>query len=222
LFDDAGEQSVALGKLSDADGPSRRCRYAEAVAEDVVNSIDKLHEAWVSEEDGFAAALAASGQAGGAYSSQALALNDVVNKLIFAVETMESKKLSKPLGRQDDNPKPILVESRFSNNAVADLIDNYEGVRSVYFAEAGGDAGFGLDDAVRSLSPEIDQSIQEQLLLVKADLDSLPIPLDEAVVTNRQDVERAFQSTKQLLRLFGADMSGVLGTTPTFSDNDGD
>lgn len=209
------EPADALAALSAGDTESRRCVYARAVARDVAQQTQVLLSAWEPSEGNYAGTLIEG--------DQAAALTQIVSALLSHVQIVEGSRLAKPSGRQDGGvPQPASVEAPYASNALADLAACVDGVENVYLSRRGDADGLGLSDAVARVAPDLDPLIRSQIDELRTSIRAIPAPLATAVVEAGPAVETSFVAAKELLRLLSADMSVALGTTPTFSDNDGD
>lgn len=224
LFDhDDGDEAV-LAALRDENGQATRtCQYVVALAVDIELRASNLLEAWDPAGGDFSGELARAGIGSTVYTDRAKAIGAVVNAFVQLVQTVEGVKLATPLGLRDGGtPQPQAAESWRSGNSQKDILDNLAGVRSMYTTSYGERTGTSFHDAVAALDPALDAAILAQLDATDAAVAAIALPLDRAVTETPEAVDAAFQSAKQLFRLFAVDMVTLLGVTLTFSDNDGD
>ncbi|MEM9489210.1 MAG: imelysin family protein [Myxococcota bacterium] len=224
LFDPDRDDAALLAELSDGDEASRRCMYIAELAGDIAEQAATLLAAWEPGAGDFRAQLVGAGTTSEVYPRLQQGFDVVVNRFIFTVQTVEGDKLAKPLGRRDGGtPQPGAVESGRSGNSLADLSDNLAGVAAVYFGRHGDQTGAeNLDALITSLRPDLAAQIRDQLAAAQEAAQAIPPPLASAVTDSPDQVEAAFTTSKELLRLLSADMASLLGVTLTFSDNDGD
>lgn len=213
-----------LARLHDDGVGNRTCAYAEALARAVESDAGRLVTAWEPAGDDFRGELIQAGDGSDTYSKLADAVNDSANAIFIATERAESLKLAKPLGRRDGGiVQPDAVESRYSDNSVADLVDTIVGIRNSYTSTYAGASGTSSYSAVvASIDAALDEQVRTQLDRCDAAIADIAGPLADAVVNAPGTVEPAFECTKELLRLFKVDVAGALGVTPTFGDVDGD
>jgi predicted lipoprotein len=213
----------ALDRLTGTTGP-RTCAYLTALARRAADRASALVAAWRPSAGNFRAELVDAGAGSTMYSSLGAAINATGNALIFAVENAEGLKLAKPLGRRDGGtPQPDTVESRFADNARADLLDTLAGARAVYTSTyAGSSSPRSFSSFVRSRDAALDAEVLAQIAACEAIIMAWALPLDELVVISPEPAVTAFDCTKQLLAVLKADVAALLGVTPTFGDVDGD
>ncbi len=201
----------------------RRCAYAQGLADGLVTSADSLVDAWHPQRGNFGAQWENAGAAGSDYVSVQRAFDEVTNGLIDLVGTMESQKLSKPIGRGSGGaPEPEQEESRFAQASKDNLLHNLEGLEAAYTGtfEQSGSTSFSA--LVVQQNPALDASIRAAIQAARSSIEKLTPPLAQAALDAPEDVERAFQALKTLSRLLTADLATLFGVTVTFSDNDGD
>lgn len=202
---------------------NRNCAYAAALARAVVGDAEKLVDAWEPHGNDFRAALVTAGEGSATYDKLADAISDSANAIFIAVEKAESNKLARPLGSDTGGtPQPSAVESRYSDNAVADLIDNIIGVRHVYTSTYAGLTGESYSATIARIDAALDQEVSARLDECETALVAIDTSLSDAITTSPAQVEAALTCTMSLLRLLKVDVAGVLGVTPTFGDVDGD
>ncbi len=216
VFDPMGGDENVLELLADAS----RCDYAAALTADLARNAEALHAAWDPARGAFATELADAGTGSEAYPSVQRALDALVNGVIFALQDVADAKMAVPLGSKSDGfPDPEAVESRFSDNARADISANLRGARNAYL---GPPDGPGITDLVAAENPELDAQIRSQFEVTLAAIEALQEPLRLMVVQSPGRVETARQQVRTLLRLFEADVAALLGVTVSLNDNDGD
>jgi len=220
LFEPMGDDAAVVASLDPATPEgAHRCAMVAALAERVATRTAELHAAWDPAEGDFAGRLAADGDDSPGHPSLSMAVADVINQVVASLQDITDMKLGRPLGyKTGGTPQPDDVESRFSDNGVADITANLEGVEAVYL----GRGGLGLTDVVVGLDPQLDATIRAQLDAAKAAIAGLSTPLRVAVVDDPAPVEEARTVVQELRRSFEVDVAGLLGINITLNDNDGD
>lgn len=194
-----------------------RCDYIVALAHDVARKTEGLNVAWSTNGGAFVNEVAEAGMGSTAYPSVQMALDEVVNREIFILQDITDAKLGKPLGNASGGePQPKLVESRFADNACADIAANLFGARAIY---EGADGGLGL---AALLEPELDAAVRDAFDASQSAIDGLAVPIRTAITSEPATVEAARLEVRELRRLFEVDVANVLGVTVTLNDNDGD
>ncbi|MCH9685411.1 MAG: imelysin family protein [Deltaproteobacteria bacterium] len=220
LFDPTTDEAAIVASLDPATPEgAHRCALGSALASRVAVRAAELHDAWDPAGGDFAGRLRADGDDSPGNPSLRMAVNDVVNHTVFALQNITDMKLGRPLGdKSGGTPQPDAVESRFSDNARVDIIANLEGVEQVYL----GGGGLGLADVVGPLDAELDTAIRTQIDASKVAIVGLPDPLRLAVTDDPARVRAAQDVVRELRRLFEVDVAGLLGINITLNDNDGD
>ncbi len=203
----------------------RHCNYLQGVALGLVSESEKLQKAWLADGDNYQQTLVSAGEGSAAFMSQHEALEDLFSALINGLQRLESNKLGGPLGlKQNGVVQPRAAEAWRSQQSVALLKVTMQALQQSYTSgmSAEGKAGVGFDDLIKMRNAELATQIDDAINRVNMAIDAVDSPLFETVETDRPAVQAAFDSSKDLLRLFAADVAAVLGVTPTFGDVDGD
>jgi len=213
-----------LFAVSDNLGVERTCDYAVALAADVATNVLRLQDAWLPRGGDFRGALATAAGGNDVYRNVTEATQDVGDALFGLLQRMEDAKLATPAGfRNGGIPVPERAESRFSDNALADLEENLDGVSSVYGGTLGvSTAEVSFSSLVEGFDRGLDADVRAAIERCKQSIQAVPPPLSSAVSDSPAEVAAAFECVKELRTLFLADVAGPLGITPTFGDNDGD
>jgi predicted lipoprotein len=201
---------------------ARRCEYLRSTAAELVNRARELHLAWAPEGGDFAGQLSGAGRTSTAWRSLRDAFGEVVNRMGFTLENVRRDKLGRPLGDMTGGSVlPNETESRFSGRAVRDILDNLAGIEVLFF----GDASRGLP-GVSSYAIERGRNFDEQFRVAldaaRAALDSIDVPLGEAVSTEADRVREASTRLGELQSLIQTELISALGLSLNFNDNDGD
>lgn len=221
LFDEAGGAAV-LAKL-DGEAGARRRAYTEVVARLLAGKTEALARAWALDGENFGAQVTTAGRGSDAFSTQKAAVDELVNRVIFAAELVVGTKIGKPAGKQSGGaPQPKLEESPRSDNSAADILATLEGARAVYTGTLDDRAGQGIAVLVRARNPALDERVAAAFEDAFAKVAALPRPYRSALVEQHPAVDEAYQATRALKNLLASEVAGALGTTLKFNDNDGD
>ncbi|WP_231511592.1 imelysin family protein [Chondromyces apiculatus] len=223
LFDPAGGDATVLTTLGGDDPDAmRRCSFAVAISGIFERDVSALADAWRPESGAFVEQVATAGSGSDTFPRAQDGIDRVVNTLVELLQKVTDGRLGAPSGtRTGGTPQPDLVESRFSDNSIADLIEATRGIEAVYTGRFGTTEGRGLATLLER-SPDLDTSIRNQLTDFISKLESIPAPLSEAVTTDPTSVAAALESGRALRRLIAVDLAGILNVTVTLNDNDGD
>ncbi|SMF59616.1 imelysin family protein [Pseudobacteriovorax antillogorgiicola] len=200
-----------------------RCQYLLSLTATLADNTAALHSSWAESGDNFRRDFVDAGSEDSMYGKQTEALDDMVNQMIHTIQFIEGDKVARPLGKRNNGvAQPDDVESPYGQLSKSLILTNLSSIRQAFL---GGDS---LQDnsvaaIIQESSPELYEEVTAAITAAESSLGqttgslSIAVQGDEAAL-----VEGCFTSLKELLRLFAADVAGVLGVTPTFSDNDGD
>jgi len=221
IFDPEGS-GAALSKFEDAGG-DRRCDYTIALAKDVQANADAMVRAWSPSGDDYLGALLASGEPGAPFMSIRDASNEIVNRMLFLVENAMRLKLGQPLGLESGGePRPELVESRYSDNSLQDILANLDGLENIYRGRFGDRHGTGVQLWVRWHNPEVDHDVLTAILETRWAIEAIPEPLSQSVVTQADLVQAGYDQMRELRNTIGIDLINTISGNVTFNDTDGD
>jgi uncharacterized protein len=222
LFDSQTDNAAVLSRFTAEGAPgTRRRAYVGALGAALHADAVTVHRAWEPGEGDFVAQLANAGTAGSRYATQKDAVDEVVNRLISAVEVAELK-LSKPLGFETGGTvRPEQEEARRSDNSLADLSATVAGMERLWLGASGNGTG-GLSAIVAATNKGLDATVKSDLANVRTALESIPPPLRTALTKNRESVEAARAAFSTLRATLASEVVSNLGVTLKFNDNDGD
>ena len=189
----------------------RRLQYLAGLAQDLAQKSTVLHEDWGrSDNVSPGARFATGGQQ---------TINHLINQMAASLEDISEEHLNlvlqlpQPIARQLDR-----IENARSGSSLQALSARLAGMRVLFR----GVAGAGMDDYLRQLNPALHTRVEQQFDHALAALEAVALPLEEAVTTRRESLQRAYQTVHELELLFKVELASALGVTITFSSNDGD
>ncbi len=189
----------------------RRCQFLVVLAADVSRKAEMVSQDWAGNDpQGAARKFMTGGQA---------SLSLLVNELAAVVEKVAESHLNFSL----QLPTPILrqldrIEGARSRSTRSQLAAILRGAQAAY---RGGE-GQGIDDYLRPLNQPLAVRIEAGFEKSFASLKAIEVPLEVALTDQRELVERAYQTVRELELLFKTDLAGALGVTITFTSDDGD
>ncbi len=217
LFRDPSAAAPPVPTLA-ADAPAARRRaLALSIADEIQSSARELDDAWEPGAGNYAEQLERAGAGSTQYATQRAAVDDVVSGGVGpALELIVGVRLAVPLGyKSGGTPKPEADPTLRSDNAVADMQATLSGVTALY-------QGHGISVVIHGLSPQLDQTVNEQIGQLQSALDGVPAPFDHAVVNDTDQVKAAYAAGKALKLTWNTDVSSALGATVQVNDTDGD
>jgi len=200
----------------------RRCAYAEALSENLAARAWDYVEAWSPSGDDYVGELAFAGERE-VFSSEQAAASAVFDQLLFTIENARELKVGKPFGKRDGGTlQPRELEAPYSERSVQDTLDAIQGAENVYLGSYDGVQGIGIRDWLLARRPDLDAPLQQAFADAKDALAAIDGPLHEAIVSDAEGVEAAYQAIKSLQVLLATEVAGALGITVTFNPTDGD
>ena len=182
----------------------RELMYLGAAAGALVQDTQSLAQGWSPSEGNFLAEFAQAGAGSSTYTSESSALQEIVNGLIGIAGELASVKLEEPQRIGD----ATLAESQFSLNSRADFMDNVRGIRNAYTGNYLLSEGPGLNAWVRSIDPDLDETINNQIEAAIAAIDAIPQPFVDSILS--AEVQEAINAVNALLVTLSNRLSAVI------------
>ena len=219
-----GPGDATLAAFQDPELGEHRCAYLRAMTEALVEDTTELERVFREE---FAPDFTLAKNPNDRYDSVNDAFGELVNNMIFAIETVRGTRLAGPLGLTAGGvPQPDEVESRYSGESIPAAIAVLEGVSDVFFARppnaVEGGAYYGIDSVLKARNVDLGSRYRTLHESAVSALLQIPEPLSEAVVDDPDSVQAARDAITDLLMLLQVDVAQALSVTATFGRNDGD
>jgi predicted lipoprotein len=220
-----GPRDQTLAAFRDGARGDQRCAYLQRMTDTLAHDTSELRRVFAEE---FAPDFTLEHNPNERYDSVNEAFGELVNNMVFAVETVRGTRLAKPLGLTAGGvPQPELVESRYSEQSIRAAVAVLEGVRLVFLGEAPGDDSppthiYGIHSVLQSRGLDFSSEYTSLHLAAVAALEAIPAPLSQAVVDDAAKVQLARDAITDLLMLLQVDVAQALSVTATFGRNDGD
>jgi len=176
-----------------------RCEFASEVALDVHNNANDLLAAWQGE-NGYGNKLKTAGTSGSEFNSEHDAVNVISDAMFYIDLFTKDGKLAEPLGllanECGSQACPQVVESKYSQNSFANIINNLIGFNNLLLGE---NDGLGFKHYL------IDVGDQETADIMAADLQtainstqSYQNSLAEVLATTPEQVEQTHTQVKKV------------------------
>ena len=183
-------------------------------------SVKELHSQWKESGSNYVNELPTAGLGSIYFSSQQFALTTLLLQLSNHIEFIRDNKLGYPAGltlRSNGIKRANVIESRFANRSIDNLVDNLVGVNNLYT----GINGPGISDYVKSVNPGLDLRIRQQILFCIANLQKIT-NLETAINSNASEVQTAYNSLTTLKTMLTSEISATFGSTGSGSGSSGD
>jgi predicted lipoprotein len=147
--------------------------------------------------------------------------NRLYNGLHNLIDTAKVTKVGKPAGLENSTNTNIEgLQAHLSAFSLAVIKRNIESVENVYF----NDAGLGISNYVTSITKNdlLNNTISEKFEEIYSTIDSINVPLSEAINSNNPLVTTLHMQLFELKILFAVDVRSILSIIITSTDNDGD
>ena len=160
LFNSITEHSCTSAKevlnpwasKTDSERKISRCNFAVEVAKDLDSSADLLLQKW-SGSNGYATTLKQAGQTNNSFATAHEGVNAISDALFYVDKMSKDRKLATPLGLFSNSCGGVGsvcsndVESPYSDNSIANLVNNLIGFKALFNGEGSDSENtLGFDD----------------------------------------------------------------------------
>lgn len=222
LFDPQSDAAAVLERFREGPPAASRCAYLVALTAHLAQQAQFVVQLWRPEGLDFVGEVARAGRGSATYRSVHQAISALVNHLLQAVETLQNKKIAKPLRGNGRTPWPQAAEAWRSGYSVAHMVGSLAGAFHLYSGAGNTPDRIGFDDYLTALGSPLGRNITQHFESALEAVRAIPSPLHVAVVDQPEKVNVAYEAVHALLILLKVDMTNLLGVTVDFSDNDGD
>ena len=194
---------------------SRKIEYLTALSGHLGVLSQELVNDWTDYESEFTVSLGSD-----IHGGQTIMLNAMINHLELVVHS----KVGNPAGKSGGIPDEEEAEAFRSQRSLSMISKNIKSIERLYtgnFKSVGHLTGFE-EFLFAAGQDELAKTILSKILECQNLIDNFSDPLSEAIFTDPITVDQLFTSLVDLLVLIKVDMTNVLGSTITFTDNDGD
>ena len=199
------------------------CVYLNLLVQDVYSNVQGLLNAWDPDGEDYLGQLVNAGDGSAVFSGLNKGFSQVINRMGFTTENMREMKLAKPAGIATGFADPTLLESRYSGRSLQDMLDNLDGIESVYTGSYYMEPGMTVSDLISQESGQIDADMRAALVAARSALEAFDGTLEQAIVSEGDKVTDLYERLTDLQRVIQVDLSQHLGVVLTFNpDNDGD
>ena len=193
-------------KLS-TDFTSRELNYLKATSANLAIDTNKLYNLWIPSGQDFVDNFINAGNSTSTYTSQKVALKDLIDAIIGITDELANNKIDGPFAAND----ATLMESRFSDNSSIDFINNISSVKNIYFGTyyTNGNS-FGLYKVINSKDPATDYRVKTQINEAIVAIQAIPASFKQAIVSNRDVVANAQTKLRALQETLETKVSPII------------
>jgi predicted lipoprotein len=193
----------------------KRRNYLKFVALELQTQSERLEDIWGTTQN--YADIFINSNATGIQGS----FNKLYNGLYNTIDTGKITKIGKPAGLENSqNTNPELTQAYFSAYSLTLLKQNLISIEQTYFNTE----GLGINDYVEFITGnmELNIAIAETIQSTQNAIDTIPVPLFDAITSHPNEVALLHQELECLGILFSVDVRSALSIIITSTDNDGD
>ena len=161
------EDYIVGGMVPNAD---RRGQYLQVVADLLVADLQSVETQWDPTAATFTGSLD-------------IPVEEALGKMMRGMGALAGGELSgERMNVAYDTKEQEDEHSCFSDNTHKDILNNFLGIKHVYFADFDGTDGASIDDLVDARDPELAERLRTRFDSLAAELVALPAPFDQAIL----------------------------------------
>jgi predicted lipoprotein len=218
LFSDSTGNTSLTSTCSGLTG--RRMDFMKQLVSLYYTATQNLHSQWKTSGSNYANELPTAGSGSIYFSSQKAAMDILILQFSNHIEFIRDNKLGYPAGlttRSGGTKRPTVIETRFANQPISNLVNNLNGVNSLYT----GVNGQGISDYIRSANPSLDSRIRQQITTCISNVQKIS-DLQVAINSNSSDVLTAYNSLTTLRNMLTTEVTATFGASGASSGGSGD
>jgi predicted lipoprotein len=213
------DEAALLAAFEGSSGAGR-CAYLQRVSDELAQDTAELLRVY---KDDYAPDFTLASGPNELYASVNAAFGDIVNNIGFTVEAARGMRMGKPLGASNGGvAQPELVESRFSDRSIDDVLDVLAGARATFLGEYKDHRAYGIDKVLEARGISLRDDFEAKYDAAVSAIRAIEPPLRVAVVEAPGEVEHAREALQELMLLLQVDVNQALAVTVTFGRTDGD
>ncbi len=194
------------GRKKAADITARQKQYLTSLSSDILNNnISELYNSWTAAPTKYAQEIINAGNGSNTYATRQAAFLSIIGAMSDICNEVGSEKMYDPYIYKDS----FLTESPYSGNTLIDFKSNIIGVRNVYLGLNG---GTGIKDLIAAKDKSLDNLIQAQLTSAINSFDNITERYEEAIFTQRIQIEATMQQLAALKDLIDGKMTDFIKT----------
>lgn len=182
----------------------RQMLYLSSLAGDMLyNNVQELYQSWAAAPTNYAQQLLTAGNGSTIYTKRQDLFLAIIGAMSDICNEVGAEKMYNPYINKDS----FLTESPYSGNTVIDFKNNIIGVRNVYLGMNG---NTGLKDLISSKNKNLDNQIRAQLTTAINSFDNITGRYEEAIFTQRVQIEQTMQQIEKVKALFENDVTDFI------------
>lgn len=193
---------------------SRQKLYIVSLTQALKNQADQLYNSWVATGGNYAGiVLTAGSPTNTTYPKKQDAYITLLEGFVGICGEVADGKMKDPFDAEAAAPGSggMLVESPFSGNSVTDFKNNITGAYNVYLGKFNAQ-GKGLSDLVKAKNTSLDNNIKAKFEAAIGSFNSITIPYEDAIVTQRVQCQNTMTAISELAELLDTELRSFIIT----------
>lgn len=175
-------------KASELQGNARRLDYLKYLSEDLLDNVNGLYSSWTG---GYANKVLTAGNGSSEYVKKQDLFIALVGGMVDICNEVGTSKMYEPFVAKDS----LITESPYSGNTLLDFKNNILSLQKVYL---GADGTKGIKDLVAAKNISLDNSIQQLITNALAAFNTITVPYEQAIFTQRTQVQNTMDALATL------------------------
>ena len=189
---------------------TREIEYLAAATQNLKSKTQQLYNGWAASQGNYANNFINAGQSSSIYTSQKVALTELVDGIITISDEVANGKIETPLNGNNGGAKPEAEESRFSNNSKLDFANNIRSIQNIYLGDFNTIDGKGLTNVVALSNATLDATIKAKIAEAISAIEAIPGTFTTAISNNRSEVQNAQTKVSELQHLLESSLKPLI------------
>jgi putative iron-regulated protein len=183
---------------------ARQKQYLVSLSGDILyNNVQELYQSWAAAPTNYAQQITTAGNGSTIYSTRRDVFLAILGAMSDICNEVGAEKMYDPYFAKDS----FLTESPYSGNTLIDFKSNIIGVRNVYFGLNG---NVGIKDLIAAKNKSLDNEVQFQLTSAINSFDNITERYEEAIFTQRVQIQQTMQQLATLKSLLDDDVTNFI------------
>lgn len=201
------------------EGGAQRRELAAGLAADLRAKLAAVADGWAPDKGAYAVALRDAGRGSAQFGTERDAFDALLNRALAATDrTIDMVRQASGFMVTG----PATPVGNRSDNALADLTNDLQGLQALYACQWAGRFGASLSEVIRDGNPGADDAFRAALDAALAALAAFPGPLRTALPANEGAVAALIERLRAVKAALSTGIFSALGIGVGFNDKDGD
>ena len=201
-----GSNNAAVINSFTSKNGKRRLAYLEALTKNLLHPANSMMYKWSKGGEGHVTSFIASDG-----NDDQSSVTIIASQLVRSIARIKNERIGLPMGYTSGIPRTDFIEGRFSGHSLALIRAELEGIQSAFTGRGPMQKTNGLNYLLdlrqeKSGGKLLSAEIEDQFSKIYMHIKSMDIPLKEAIVKKREDVQTLYDLLNKLEQIVRTDV----------------